>query len=104
MQSVLLFCFFVLLALLIDHSIECCSRGRLDASDFVARTSIRGLKEPLSLFFVSSSFHLVHLLLLVEADLAGTHVDEEEQTADDGEDLEEVVLGEVLVGVVLVEL
>lgn len=102
MQSVLLCCFCVLLALLIDHSIECCSRGRLDASNFVARKSIRGLKEPL--LFVSSSFHLVHLLLLVETDLAGTHVDEEEQTADDGEDLEEVVLGEVLVGVVLVEL
>ena len=50
------------------------------------------------------SFHLVHLLLLVEADLAGTHVDEEQQTADNGQDLEEVVLGEVLVGVVLVEL
>jgi hypothetical protein len=47
---------------------------------------------------------LVHLLLLVKADLTGTHVDEEEKAADDGEDLEEVVLGEVLVGVVLVEL
>jgi hypothetical protein len=47
---------------------------------------------------------LVNLLLLVEADLAGTHVDKEEQAADDGEDLEEVVLGEILVGVVLVEL
>jgi len=39
--------------------------------------SIRGLKEPL--FFCSFfPFRLVHLLLLVEADLAGTHVDEEE--------------------------
>lgn len=47
---------------------------------------------------------LVHLLLLVKADLTGTHVDEEEQAADDGQDLEEVVLGEVLVRVVLVEL
>jgi len=47
---------------------------------------------------------LVHLLLLVEADLAGAAVDEQQETTDDGEDLEEVVLGEVLVGVVLVEL
>lgn len=47
---------------------------------------------------------LVNLLLLVEADLAGAHVDEKEEATDDGEDLEEVVLGEVLVGVVLVEL
>jgi len=47
---------------------------------------------------------LVDLLLLVKADLTRTHVDEEEKTADDGEDLEEVVLGEVLVRVVLVEL
>jgi hypothetical protein len=36
--------------------------------------------------------------------LAGSHVDEQEKTADNGEDLEEVVLGEVLVRVVLVEL
>jgi hypothetical protein len=47
---------------------------------------------------------LVHLLLLVEAVLAGSHVDEQEKAADNGEDLEEVVLGEVLVRVVLVEL
>ena len=47
---------------------------------------------------------LVHLLLLVEAVLTGSHVDEQEKTADNGENLEEVVLGEVLVGVVLVEL
>jgi hypothetical protein len=36
--------------------------------------------------------------------LTGSHVDEQEKTADNGENLEEVVLGEVLVGVVLVEL
>lgn len=63
--------------------------------------AIKACAESGSHFF---SCHLVHLLLLVEADLAGTHVDEEEQTADDGQDLEEVVLGEVLVRVVLVEL
>lgn len=51
-----------------------------------------------------SCCNLVDLLLLVEADLARAHVDEEQQAADDGEDLEEVVLGEVLVRVVLVEL
>lgn len=51
-------------------------------------------------------FHdrLVHLLLLVKGDLAGAAVDEQEQTADDRQDLEEVVLGKVLVGVVFVEL
>ena len=91
-------CFFVLIALPVDHGIECLSRRKLDASDFVARNAFA---ESRSHF---CSFRLVHLLLLVEADLAGTHVDEEEQTADDGQDLEEVVLGEVLVGVVLVEL
>jgi hypothetical protein len=47
---------------------------------------------------------LVDLLLLVKADLARAHVDEQEQAADDREDLEEVVLGEVLVGVVFMEL
>ena len=97
-------CFFCFasIALLIDHSIGgCSSRGRLGARDLW-----REKQSPIEVasLFVSFAFHLVHLLLLVEADLAGTHVDEEEQTADDGEDLEEVVLGEVLVGVVLVEL
>lgn len=48
--------------------------------------------------------NLVDLLLLVEAELARSAVNEQEETADDGEDLEEVVLGEVLVGVCVVEL
>jgi hypothetical protein len=47
---------------------------------------------------------LVDLLLLVDAELARTAVDQQQETANDGEDLEEVVLGEVLVRVVLVEL
>ena len=47
---------------------------------------------------------LVDLLLLVEADLSGTAVDEQEKTTDNGEDLEEVVLCEVLVRMVLVKL
>ena len=47
---------------------------------------------------------LVDLLLLVDTELTRAAVDEEQETTDDGEDLEEVVLGEVLVGVVLVEL
>jgi hypothetical protein len=47
---------------------------------------------------------LVDLLLLVDAELAGAAVDEQQETANDGQDLEEVVLGEVLVRVVLVEL
>jgi hypothetical protein len=34
--------------------------------------------------------------------LSGAAVDEEQKTANDGEDLEEVVLGEILVRVVLV--
>lgn len=49
-------------------------------------------------------FSLVNLLLLVDGELAGAAVDEQQETADNREDLEEVVLGEVLVGVVLVEL
>ena len=47
---------------------------------------------------------LVDLLLLVDAELAGAAVNEQQEATDNGEDLEEVVLGEVLVGVVLVEL
>lgn len=47
---------------------------------------------------------LVHLLLLVVAQLAGTAVNEKQETANDGKDLEEVVFGKVLVGVVLVKL
>jgi hypothetical protein len=48
--------------------------------------------------------HLVHLLLLVNAVFARPTVYEKEETTDDGENLEEVVLGEVLVGVMLVKL
>lgn len=51
-----------------------------------------------------ASTGLVHLLLLINAELAWSTVDQEQETADNGEDLEEVVLGEVLVGVVLVKL
>ena len=47
---------------------------------------------------------LVDLLLLVDAELAGAAVDKQQEAADDGEDLEEVVLGKVLVRVVLVQL
>jgi hypothetical protein len=47
---------------------------------------------------------LVDLLLLVDAELARAAVDEQKKATNDGEDLEEVVLGEVLVGVVLMEL
>jgi hypothetical protein len=47
---------------------------------------------------------LVDLLLLVDAELARAAVDQQQKAADDGEDLEEVVLGKVLVGVVLMEL
>ena len=47
---------------------------------------------------------LVHLLLLVETDLPGSHVHQKEKTADDGEDLEEVVLDKIFVGMAVVEL
>lgn len=47
---------------------------------------------------------LVNLLLLVEAELARAAVDQQEESTDDGQDLEEVVLGKILVGVVLVQL
>lgn len=47
---------------------------------------------------------LIDLLLLVDAELAGAAVDEQEEAPNYGKDLEEVVLGEVLVGMVLVEL
>lgn len=47
---------------------------------------------------------LIDLLLLVDAELAGSAVDEQQEAADNGQDLEKVVLGKVLVGVVLVQL
>jgi hypothetical protein len=53
---------------------------------------------------LEASICLVHLLLLIDAELAWATVDKEQETADNREDLEEVVLGKVLVGVVLVEL
>lgn len=63
---------------------------------FVLARTLLGAKEAVSL--------LVNLLLLVDGELTGAAVDEEEKTTDNGEDLEEVVLGKVLLGVVLVEL
>jgi uncharacterized membrane protein YciS (DUF1049 family) len=48
--------------------------------------------------------HLVDLLLFVNTELPGTAVNKQEKTADNGQDLEEVVFGEVLVRVMLVEL
>lgn len=50
-----------------------------------------------------SGFCLVNLLLLVDAELAGAAVDQEQQTTDNGQNLEEIVLGKVLVRVVLVK-
>uniref|UniRef100_A0A1Y1LG74 Uncharacterized protein n=1 Tax=Photinus pyralis TaxID=7054 RepID=A0A1Y1LG74_PHOPY len=46
---------------------------------------------------------LVDLLLLINTELTRATVDQQEQTTDDREDLEEIVLGKVLVWVVLVE-
>lgn len=53
---------------------------------------------------LANSGGLVDLLLLVNTELARTAVNEQQKATNDGQDLEEVVLGEVLVGVVLVEL
>jgi hypothetical protein len=50
------------------------------------------------------SFALVDLLLLVDAELARASVDQEQETAYNRENLEEVILGEIPVGVVLVKL
>ena len=47
---------------------------------------------------------LVDLLLLVHTELSRTHVDQEEQTTDNRQDLEEIVLSKVLVGVIVVKL
>lgn len=47
---------------------------------------------------------LVYLLLLINAELAWPTVDQEQETADNRENLEEVVLGKILVGVMLVKL
>lgn len=53
---------------------------------------------------VTQRWRLVDLLLLVDAELAGAAVDQEQETAHDRQDLEEVVLGKVLVRMALVEL
>lgn len=53
---------------------------------------------------IQSEAHLVNLLLLVDTELTRTHVDQEEKATDNREDLEEIVLSEVLVGVVVVQL
>jgi len=47
---------------------------------------------------------LVDLLLLINAVLSGPAVDQEQKAADDGQDLEEVVLGEILVWMRFVKL
>lgn len=47
---------------------------------------------------------LVDLLLLIDAELSRATVDQEEETSYNGQNLEEVILGEILVGVVLVKL
>jgi hypothetical protein len=53
---------------------------------------------------VTQRWRLVDLLLLIDAELAGAAVDQEQETTHDGQDLEEVVLGKVLVRMALVEL
>lgn len=47
---------------------------------------------------------LVDFLLLVHAQLTRSHVHQEKKATHDGKDLEEVVLGEVLVRMILVQL
>jgi hypothetical protein len=47
---------------------------------------------------------LVNLLLLVDAIFARSAVDKEQESPNNGENLEEIVLGEIFVGVVLMEL
>lgn len=47
---------------------------------------------------------LVNLFLLINAELTRAAVHKKKKAADDGENLEEVVLGKVLVGVMLVKL
>lgn len=71
--------------------------GLFSASNF---DTILGHNGPLILRSrVRSAWSLVDLLLLVDRELSGAHIDQEKQATDDGEDLEEVVLGEVLVRV-----
>ena len=47
---------------------------------------------------------LIHLLLLVDAELTRAHVDEQQKATHNREDLEEIVLRKVLVRVVGVKL
>jgi hypothetical protein len=61
-------------------------------------------KQPVFLALSATRSRLINLLLLVDAVFSWTAVDQEEEAADNGQDLEEVVLGEVLVWVCVVEL
>lgn len=70
----------------------------------LARPSLRHWFSPEQNPSLPSYCRLVYLLLLVDGELARAAVDEQKQTTDNREDLEEIVLGEVLVGVVLVKL
>lgn len=47
-------------------------------------------------------FPLVNLLLLIDTELSRAAVYKKQQTTDDGKNLEEIVLGKILVRVVLV--
>ena len=47
---------------------------------------------------------LVHFLLLVQAIFAWSAVYKQKKSSDDRQDLEEIVLGEILVGVMFVKL
>jgi hypothetical protein len=47
---------------------------------------------------------LVDFLLFIDTNGSGTHIDQKQEPAHDGKDLEEIVLGEILVGVMRMKL
>jgi hypothetical protein len=51
-----------------------------------------------------SFIHLIHLLLLVHTELSRAHVDQQQKAAHNRQDLEEIVLGKVLLRVLVVQL
>lgn len=78
---------------------QCCLTGSRSCSIVVTHVSLH----PKTSFPLLLS-DLVNLLLFINAELARTTVDQKQKTSNNGQDLEKIVFGEILVGVVLVKL
>lgn len=81
---------------------HCSRRARLDVPSVLRLMHILSLLLSPCHFEMHMDEHLVDLFLLVEAYLSRTHVDQKKQSTHDRQDLEEIVLGKILVWVMWV--